>query len=341
MDLIELHTDEERSAATFARPEGHFAHDPRIHCWATLTPEASTAIFRSMDWLAPDYRGVYEKMEKRFSLDFTNSKDVISSTPLVNEGEAHQEHRRVIARHMAERLKAIEQALPALIARFTEPVREKARVELMSECILPFVDAINMYLCGVAVPDNEITVSRIFDPLASIGARRSIEAGLQKIADEAARSGVTSPHDAMLYHALGVDTLSSSIGQTLYAALKGLPPTLLPEVAFPDDFVGTGVPFVQRRAVRDNTVLGHDFKEGELIRVYLLSYLYSEEGADPDKVFGTGRHLCVGRKLSQVVWRDLARGLNRIERTVSLERHALRQADYLFAYPQTLEIALT
>ena len=122
IELLELHSDAERRRMVFAAPEGHFAFDPGLRSYATLTPAAAQAIFQSDQWLAPDYAGYYQALSNRLGRGFSKSIDVMTNIPLVQEGARHKQLRREMAELIASALPEIQTALPGELDRLLTPL---------------------------------------------------------------------------------------------------------------------------------------------------------------------------------------------------------------------------
>ena len=145
---------------------------------------------------------------------------------------------------------------------------------------------------------------------------------------------------ALAIQALGRDTLSGSIGESLYAILGANSGRRLSEIGYPQDYLETATTHVSRDAARDTQVLGTRFAAGARVRVYFQPYVYNRDCAERDGIFGTGKHVCLGKKLSRALWQEIVGHLSGLDRAVTLIDYEQRPSDFVFAHPERLEVAL-
>lgn len=342
IDLLDLHLRDDRGAP-FANPRTHFGWDEKLGVFATLTPEASRAAFASTDWHALEFNTIYERLSDRLNVAFTHSVLALSHLPLSAEGDRHRSLRRALAAHLSSRTVALQERIPELIASHLDALHHRDSVELMAEFVIPVVDQVNELLCDAPAPDVAISVSRIFDSLIGVRSRQRIEDGLRAICDEVTQRGNADEEAlgrAMVLHILGGDSLGGTLGESLAATLMTHKGWVLSDIDFGETFTATSVPYIERRAVIDTHLCGRDFAKDSRLRVYLLQFLHSADHADAAGLFGHGRHLCLGKRVSNIVWRELARQLGGINRTVTDVAYKVRPSDYIFAYPEAVRVSL-
>lgn len=341
LQLVGLHHSPERRKQVFSQPDSHFGFDPALQSFATLTPEAALAVLQSESFHAPDFAGFIEGLRSRLKLELPLTVATLRNVPLANEGEIHRILRRDLATLIAGRMPAIQTALPGLVAELLRPIHDLDRVDLVASLTVPLVAAINEILCGTAAPVGEITVSRLLDQLLAVTARKKLEAGLQSISENLKDSSSTEVMHAMVLNVLGADTLAGAMAATLEASLPHDTPMKLADIAFPAELTQTSIPYVGRIAREDTELLGQSFSKGMNLHVYFLPFTDNEKSRDLSKIFGAGRHACIGKRLSLLVWSEITRQLNGIDRRAIITNYRLRQPDYLFVFPETLEMELS
>lgn len=114
----------------------------------------------------------------------------------------------------------------------------------------------------------------------------------------------------------------------------------LSEVSFPANIVATGVPFIERIANRDIEISGMKVSRDQKIRLVLDTTSRAMSGTETDLFFGKGRHLCVGKPMTLIVWRSLAKALNALPLRFTLGEMKFRGGDYAFNYPEYARITL-
>jgi hypothetical protein len=63
-------------------------------------------------------------------------------------------------------------------------------------------------------------------------------------------------------------------------------------------------------------------------------------GEEADLFFGKGRHLCIGKPMTLIIWRSLAREANALSLRYTLGEMKFRSGDYAFNYPEYAWISL-
>jgi cytochrome P450 len=111
------------------------------------------------------------------------------------------------------------------------------------------------------------------------------------------------------------------------------------EIGWSDGLPATGVPYVDRLAVRAVEIGGCRIEAGQRIRLYLDALKHSQ-GKDHSLYFGAGRHACLGRVIAQKCWRILTGNLRSIPRTVTIERIDYRPWDGVFNCPISVMVAV-
>ena len=138
--------------------------------------------------------------------------------------------------------------------------------------------------------------------------------------------------------ALSANTLLGSVSLTFLEALRTSPTRRLSDVEWGTDLIRTGLPLIEKKAMRD-TVLGSvQLGKGSRVRLFIES-----EGVHPgnpyqysDLFFAVGSHRCVGMNISRQVWARIAQFLSEIARPISVLEVAERTGDYVFNFPEKI-----
>jgi hypothetical protein len=151
----------------------------------------------------------------------------------------------------------------------------------------------------------------------------------------------TSPERAAALIILGHDSLLGSLGASLLAVLEGSAgERRLCDLTYPDALPATGVPYVERVARTDCQIGEFKFREGERVRLFLDACPARGSAGEETPFFGKGRHLCIGRELSQWTWRVLAQQLARVPHRVRVTATRLRPHDYIFNMYDSIEVSI-
>ena len=140
----------------------------------------------------------------------------------------------------------------------------------------------------------------------------------------------TSPSYATAIKMLGYDSLVGSLGHSILHLLKQAPERRFCEIDYPQNFPETGVPYVERFAVRLRVRRGQHQAGRDRLRVYLDP---GGENADGKGAcyFGRGRHSCLGEELARCVWRLFTEEMAKLDLRYTIESETRRKPDRVFA----------
>jgi hypothetical protein len=211
------------------------------------------------------------------------------------------------------------------------------------EIIEPVCDTTFEELLGAlcpATPENSVSGSQIFDLYLSLNRRKEVVARTGEMLEAFTAAGDrlrTSPSYATAIKMRGYDSLVGSLGRSILHLLKQAPGRRLRDIDYPQSFPETGVPYVERFAVRDCAFGGASIKQGDRLRIYLDP---GGENADGKGAcyFGRGRHSCLGEDLARCLWRLFAEELAKLDLRCTIESEVRRKPDWVFAYYSSLVV---
>jgi hypothetical protein len=128
---------------------------------------------------------------------------------------------------------------------------------------------------------------------------------------------------------IGHDSLVASLGCSLLDVLEKGTGKQLCELAWPQSLPSTGVPYVERLAMRDSWIDRTKVRAGERVRLYI---------SEPRQFFGKGRHSCLGEDVSTWIWRTLTAELSRLPHKFYIQAVCRRERDYVFVYYSRLVV---
>ena len=82
---------------------------PALGCWCAFEAGAITAIFKSTDFIAPDFADWHRSLG-RMGIDCSSVLEILSHVSTANEGKRHAEIRKNMARIIAARGKSAKEA---------------------------------------------------------------------------------------------------------------------------------------------------------------------------------------------------------------------------------------
>jgi predicted NAD/FAD-binding protein len=115
---------------------------------------------------------------------------------------------------------------------------------------------------------------------------------------------------------------------------------LLNEIDWNSYFVATGVPVIERVAIKDKQVMGHVILKSQRVRIFLDAAGYQEVNCPhfSKLYFGSGPHLCLGMAISKKIWTIIIRELSRVESSLCILDFAYKENDQVFNLLDTLKV---
>jgi cytochrome P450 len=315
-----------------------------LRSWCVFDPGLIVDILKSPDFVVVDYASEYAKLEQQTRIDWTGLVDALSHIPLAHEGERHSQLRRDFARLIAARSAPTKAAVGEVIAKTVPAVFQAGRdAELMSELVRPINDALFSGLIGAPVPEHSASPSgsQIFDRFLGLNRRKRVQNEVVRLAQAFAEQDLaTSAEYATALMLVGYDSVLGSLGTSLVSQLKQGAGARLCDLDYPDYLPQTGVPYVERVAKNDRAILRWNIQAGDRIRLMLDACPARGCIGEEAPLFGKGRHLCVGKELSQWLWQALTQEMAKVRLKVLITEARLRPHDYVFSVYESIEVSI-
>ncbi|HET7714667.1 MAG TPA: hypothetical protein VFK86_03490 [Bauldia sp.] len=338
--------DSERSLLTIQhRPDRHvtygelhpFAYDDTLQCWCVFDKGMIAAILQSDRFHVVPYAEHYREIEQRTGIDFGGIITALDSIPLANEGADHRRLRAEFAAVMGaagrNAVKATEEYVAALVR---DAFAAGSTIDLTDLGAKIYNHVFSLWL---GIDQGEIVdksdFSQVFDRTRSLNRRKQLNQNLTRlIAAFTERHDLsTSPEIAVAMNVVGRDAFVGSIVLSIWETLSRSPGARLSEIAFAESLPATGVPYVERLAQDDATLGGMTVRKGDRLRVFLDATARYVSGEEANLLFGKGRHLCLGKPMTLVVWRALVATAGTLSARFTPVEFRMREGDYVFSYP--------
>ena len=309
-----------------------------LGCWCVFGASTISSILKSNDFAAPDYAEIHRLLEQKVGIDFSALIRIFEHSPTANEGVRHAKCRADMARLVFADLDATKQRT-AMVVRDLVAARchPGSHVDLVRDFIIPVCDSLFVGILGAGRPaesedQNDVSASQIFDLYLGLNRRRRINEKAAEMLETFAASKTlkTSPDYAVAMNMVGYDSIAASLGCSLLHVLQQSEGERLCDLAFPSELPATGVPYVERFAVRDCAIEGATIKTGDRVRLYIDAG--GSEDGDERPYFGKGRHSCLGEEVSTWLWRTVAAELSRVPLVCVIESATRRKPDWVFTY---------
>jgi cytochrome P450 len=299
-------------------------------------PSLITDILKSSEFVIPDYASGYAKLDQQSPGQGWNLVvNTLEHIPLAHEGVRHVALRRDLARLIGARSNAAKHSAAALLNRLASSVfREATRVDLIRDLVRPLNDTLFGELIGAPLPkaaSDTASPSQIFDRALGLNRRKQVRDEIAQFSNTFTDAKLATSQDyAMAFVSVGYDSVLGSLGSSLVAVLKEAEGERLCDIAYPEDLPHTGVPYIERIAARDGAFQETAFARGDRFRLFLDAVPARGANRGDELYFGKGRHVCIGKELSQWLWRALVKELAKVSLKVSLIEVQLRRRDYVF-----------
>lgn len=235
---------------------------------------------------------------KRF-VNFDNSAtiELAKSLPLGLRGDAHREMRAVLAKALVEGKRRLLPKLPDLIEKHFSKLKQVGVHDLLGLTCKPFVRDCMTLLAGVDLTgDQSEHLSDIFDPGASTKRRRKL--------DETARALLENDTNGQLkvslaISAMGRDPLLGTLVGSLHHHFISVVGQPMNALRFDPVPTNTAVPYVWRERSAGS-------KDTKQILECRLDQFVGQEANERMKFFGAGRHTCLGKPHTLIIFEMLS-----------------------------------
>lgn len=323
-----------------------YSFDEHLGVMCVYDADMISEIFRSQDFRINPFADHYREIAERTGIDFQASIEALDHIPFSKEGDEHRalraEMTRLVSAESRQHIAELDAFISDLVPKTLVP---GTKVELTEQIARPIFH--ELFARWLKVDQRsfikESNFSQVFDGAMSLNRRKNVNRKLSEIkcafADRTDQIP-TTPDFAVAMNVLGNDALIGSLVLSLWHVLDQNAGARLREIDFPANLVATGVPFIERIANRDIEVNGMKVAKDGKVRLVIDATSREVSGEEADLFFGKGRHLCVGKPMTLVIWRSLTRAVNALQHRFVCEDLRLRRGDYAFNYPEHAWISL-
>jgi cytochrome P450 len=342
--MLRLHHQPDKCRRYEALRPYYFDEDLNVLC--VLDARLISAIFRSEDFRINPFADHYRAIAERTGIDFAASISALDHIPFSKEGEEHQRLRSamtaVVSADSREHIGGMETFVGDLVRELFVAGSE---IELVQQLARPvFYELFSRWL---KVDEKEFlkesNISQVFDGAMSLNRRKKVNRDLHELSCAFSKRRdllPTTPELAVGMNVLGNDALMGSLVLSAWHLLEQHPGARFSEIAFPPNLPATGVPFIERIANRDVEIDGMKVAKDEKVRLMIDATSRQVTGDEADLFFGKGRHLCIGKPMTLIIWRSVAKAIASLPLRFTTGEMRLRSGDYAFTYPEYARISL-
>lgn len=313
-----------------------------LKCWIACDADTIISVLKDRNFTVINYNRETANISQALGVDFQATEKLLNHVPFAHEGKCHAALRKDMAVEISGRADAaLEEFTQFCSARVSALFDAPTSFNIVSELFAPCVFHLMSELSGVCLETHEsVSPTQVFDRSLSVNRRKQIDRQIEKIFELAGGSfpsGVAGLRSAMLV--LGSDSLLGSLSESFCCEIARNTDKRMNEIAWEPKIPVTAVPYVERTAAKALEVGGVHIEENQRIRLYLDAFS-SQGPAGFDHYFGTGRHGCLGKAISQKAWQVLTSELGRIEKRIRINKMEYRGADYLFNFPGVIDVSV-
>ncbi|MDQ6869126.1 MAG: cytochrome P450 [Pseudomonadota bacterium] len=311
-----------------------------LNCWMTCDPSTIIFILKSTDFEVINYKKETVRLAHGLGVDLFATANILGSIPLTQEGDSHAALRKQMAVELNQKSSVGLRELDSFAqAKISKKFDKNEKFDIASEIFAPFVAMLISELSRTRAAhlNGDVSISQVFDKSLSVNRRKLLNNVIGQIYTNAVQdSAVDNAGMRVAMMILGTDPLLGSIGESFIYSISSNPKKSMSEINWSDKLPITGVPYVERIANKSAVVSGIHVLKDERIRVYLDAF----KSNGSDFYFGAGRHVCLGRAVSQQAWQILTSKFKTIGKNVSILQARYRSSDYVFNCPVSIEISV-
>jgi cytochrome P450 len=342
--MLTLHHQPDRRETYDALRPFHFDQHLKVLC--VYDKELIAAIFRSEDFRINAFADHYRTIAERTGIDFQASIATLDHIPFSKEGDEHKRLRTemaaVVSADSREHIAGMETFINELVKNLFVSGKEIELNQQLGRAI--FYELFSRWL---KVDQREFmkesNISQVFDGAMSLNRRKKVNGDLHELTcafAERRERMPTTPEFAVAMNVLGNDALMGSLVLSTWHILEQNPGARLSDIEFPTNLPATGVPFIERIANRDVEIKGLSVAKDQKVRLMIDATSRQVTGEEADLFFGKGRHLCIGKPMTLIVWRSFAKAVMALPLRFTLGEMRLRTGDYAFSYPEYARVRL-
>lgn len=312
--------------------------------WVVTSPDLIRQAMHDDAFSVPAYD--VTPMIEKFGIDLGALNELRRYFPLAVEGERHRQLREQFARHVATQTRP---ALDVFTAEFGARLAELAALPdgesfcLHGRLLKPTLRKTVLALAAID-PGADFAVEELpllFDSYLSASRRVKVNAVIRDalatlpsdLADE-------ERYFRVAVVALGSNTTLATVSLNVIDRIAEQPDTPLSAIEWGSEFTRTGLPLIEKFAVRDATLGGQLIRKGEQLRLFIESESVSPDGTHSysDVFFAVGAHKCVGMNFSRQLWHRVGSGFGAVNRKLRILEVAEREKEYVFNFPERIRV---
>lgn len=315
-----------------------------LKAWVVTNQGYVGQILRSRSFNVVEQKKNVENYASELGLDLSKLASVLDFVPLVHNDQLHSDVRRKAAVRIQERsAKAIEAFQAAASGLLDKALTPNSSFDICKLVFNPLT--VKMISALSDIPEERVGASfpapvsalQVFGLRQPISRRRLEQmnahvvnvGGCQRHAGESEQMSVAAA-------VIGSEPLHGSLVLSFVNEVLKNPGKPLSKIDFPEHLPRSDLPFVERVATEDCMIDDLQVNKGSKWVLYLGTF----ESERRETFFGGGRHLCLGKPLSERAWKVLTSELQRHDRIIDVLEVSFRDFDFVLSFPSQVQVSV-
>lgn len=275
-------------------------------------------IISSREFQAFDMAQKYRDLSERTELNFDAVIALMDRLPIFLNGENHKKNRKEMAKVYSASRPNQEKNVDAVLKEMRCMLEQlEGELDIIQEIGKPLWEAVNSAIMGNTIIDSGLILDLpdLFYPNFSIRRRKALNDRLMAELNKISPLAKEETLNKISVLVLGARPLMHSIALSIYKiATKNIGQNLT-SIKFSRSYADSSLRYVDRIATEDMTINSNCLKSGSRTRCVSFDESYSEQD-NTKYIFGSGRHLCLGRPIADYIWKKLIALLSDIDKIV-------------------------
>lgn len=269
--------------------------------------EDARKIISKREFHAYNMADKYIELSARTGLNFNAAIQLLQYLPIFLSEDKHKYQRRALAEIYASSRVQQQKNVDEALAKIHQSIQLcESELDVLSEISFPIWDAVTSALSNHFVLDTQLisALPDLFFPNLSLRRRKNLNDRLQKELNRIADKEREYFLQTIAVLTLGIRPLVHSLALSIHKIAKQNAQRTLCSIDYPKTYADSSLRFIDRIASQDTEVNGIIRSRGERFRCISFDEAYADED-NAKYVFGAGRHVCLGRPISEYIWQGI------------------------------------
>lgn len=279
----------------------------------------SRKIISTREFQAFNMAQKYIELSERTGINFDAVVELMEHLPIFLNDDQHKYQRRALAKIYAASKVQQEKNVDEALIRINQKIQLcEGKLDILSEISDPIWHAVGSALSHDFDFDAQLIskLPDLFYPNFSIRRRKILNDRLAKELSKISDNEREDILQKISVLTLGVRPLTHSLALSIHKISTENDQKMLSTINYPESYADSSLRFIDRIASRDMNINGTVRTCGERLRCISFDESYSEK-ENAKYIFGTGGHVCLGRPISNYIWKGITSILKATEKIIA------------------------